>query len=276
MAGRRLSGPEVRDCIRAVVADYEERRETLRGDTDDAEALHGYRKAARRVMAAVCLAEPYLTPVRFVQATTLAAPLARGLGKCRDSDVLAKRLGAIAKRAPKAIREDLRTFNEEPSSKERSKRVKAAIRNGKPRHLRRPLEGVLADASRSLQDPLHIGLARLRFRCARVTSRAPLGPLHAFRLELKSYRYGLEALKPAKRSVDARLAAECHEATEVLGRIVDAHVLADLAAAANGKAAEYLRAVAVRDDEAARRDFHAAWTGDKWPTLQAELRGAPR
>lgn len=273
MAERSWSGPLLRDCVLDVVHELEKRRDALRDEPEDAEALHSYRKGARRTWAAVQLTEPYLTPVRYAEAFVLAAPLAKGLGACRDHDVLAKRIGALAQQHPAATK-DLQRLIPKMPGKERRERVERVTRKSKPSRLRRPLEDALGDMGRTTIDPLAAMRAKLRLRSRRINAHSSLHALHAVRLELKAYRYGIEALKPRANTADAHLAKECHEATDALGRIIDAHVLAQLGKDAEGKAAPVMLTAARKDDEDARKAFGEAWT-TKWPALQAELRGAP-
>lgn len=270
MADRTWPGPLLRERVLDVVRDLEKRGARLRDDPDDIEALHGYRKGARRTWAAVQLTEAYLTPIKYAEAVTLTVPLAKGLGACRDHDVLAKRIGAIAKQHRTAKKALERVIPAMPA-KERRERVQRATRRSKPSRLGRPLEDALDGMARATLDPLAHMRATLRLRSRRITAHASVHALHALRLELKAYRYGIEALKPRANTTDAHVARECHAAMDVLGRIIDAHVLAGLAKGAQGRSAPILLTAARKDDEAARHDFGVAWT-TKWPALQAELK----
>src|SRR5688572_9155302 len=93
---RRVPGHVVARRVRKALDDLRKAGDAIRKDPDDAKALHDYRKRARRMWATVLLAEPYLTPLQHARAIRLVAPLADGLGRIRDEDVVAKRLKALA------------------------------------------------------------------------------------------------------------------------------------------------------------------------------------
>lgn len=240
----------------------------MRKAPEDPEALHEYRKQARRLWATVQLAELYMTPVQHARAIRAVASLADGLGAVRDRDVLVKRLRALARGKSNPLRDGLRKATEATSGPSRKKRVARAVASAKGKRLAGPLESLLKKFRPGWLDPLALLRHRVHERSRVVTASSSKEALHALRLELKAFRYAVEALGSEAAAPDLAAARQAHKATDVLGRIMDAHALTELAKAQPPRVAKTLLAAARRDDEAARKDLAAAWA-TKWPDLRA-------
>ncbi|MEA3136309.1 MAG: hypothetical protein QOC71_590 [Thermoplasmata archaeon] len=262
-----MPGPVVAGRVRVALGHLRKARAALRQDPLDAKALHAFRKQARRTWAAVQLTEAYLTPVQFARVGRFAAPLAGGLGRLRDEDVLAKRLAALARGKSKPLQDDLLGALRRLPAAERKRRVARAVARAKPKRIDRPVAEALTSMRKGWLDPLGLARARLRERSRWVSAASSVEALHALRLELKAYRYAVEALGKEASRLDTLAAAQARKAAKVLGRVMDAHALAGLAATARPRAAKTLRAAARRDAEAARSEFGKGWTGG-WPALR--------
>lgn len=265
---RLWPGPLLRDRLLLVVRRLDERRDELAKDPLDAQALHEYRKAARRTWAAVQLTQTYLTPLRYADAFVVAASLAKGLGPVRDHDVLAQRIAELAEQHP-AHRKDLERVVPALRDRKRRRRIKRVVRKGRPTRMRR-LDRALAEMADVELDPRAVMRAALAIRSRGIHANSPLQALHALRLELKGHRYALEALQMGAEGSDGGLAQECHAATDALGRIIDAHLLARAANKARGAAGPAILAAARDDDQQGRADFIDGWT-TRWPLLAAEI-----
>lgn len=264
---RRVPGAVVAKRVRKAVGDLRRSGDALQKDLRDAKALHEYRKQARRLWATVQLTEPYLTPLQHSQAIRLVAPLADGLGRLRDEDMLAKRVKALARGKSKVLRDALLEAAAPMSPAKRDRRIASALARARPKRLERPLMDILASIRAGWLDPLGLVRGRLRERSRWIAATSSLAALHALRLELKAYRYAVEALGKEAGVADARAARQAHEATKVLGRVMDADALAGLAAKSPPRVARTLLAAAKREGQDARREFGTAWS-KRWPALR--------
>jgi CHAD domain-containing protein len=253
------------------VKGLEVRRARLRDRRDDPKALHTFRKQARRVAAQAQLVELYLKPTEHSKVLAVAARPARGLGPFRDADVLGKRLAALARGKSAAVRDELEALHKALEPSGRKAAAAKAVRRAGPRHLRKPLEDLLGRMQPRGAEPLAVIEARLRLRGRLATAPgAPLADLHAFRLELKAYRYAREAVVPA--GVRDRVGEQARQVTDLLGGISDAALLGRAAAQATPRAARMVVAAAGRDDRAARKAFETGWAQLRWPALQERVR----
>ena len=284
-AGSLPSSPRVRYPTRRVtrrpigflrlqvlksVATLEARRDELAAKPKGTKALHEYRKQARRVAAGYQLLELFLKPTEYANVHALVSQLAKGLGRWRDADVLDKRLEKLAARKPREVREQFTELRNKIAAGGRKRRIANACKRSSRRRLREPVEEILGRARARLGDPLELLRKRLCLRApSALRSTATTQDLHAFRLELKSYRYALETLAPEPGSAEELTARQAHQVTAILGRLVDAEVLEKTAAEANSLAAEVLLAAAREDAVKARKEFEAGWSAKRWPELQA-------
>lgn len=157
-----------------------------------------------------------------------------------------------------------------------------------PRELRRPLLRLLDAADpAALGDAIGFPATRVRLRAARLGGADEEG-LHAFRLEMKAFRYALEAVADHAEAAEAcpvaAEAAEAREVTALLGRLNDAEALrASVGRWVGGlprrvrreavaqEAVARLLAAADAEREGARGEFLAGWHGARWPALKALL-----
>ena len=256
------------------VATFESLRDELEANPKEPRALHEYRKQARRVAAGYELFELSLKPTEFANIQALMSVLAKGLGRWRDADVLDKRLGELARGKSKTVQEQITKLRNKIAAGDRNRRVSRACKRSSRARLREPLEEILGLARAHLMDPLALPRNRLRLRAeSALHGTATTQHLHAFRLELKSYRYALETLAPAPRSAEDLTTRQAHVVTAILGRLVDAEVLEMTAAQAGPLAARVILAAARRDAAKARHEFEKGWSAKRWPELQAVIRG---
>jgi CHAD domain-containing protein len=252
------------------VTTLEALRDELTARPKDAKALHEYRKQTRRVAAGYQLLELFLKPTEYASIQALTSVLSKGLGRWRDADVLGKRLQELARGKSRAAGEQFNALREKIASGGRSRRVTRACERSARVRLREPLEELLGHACAQIADPLALLRDRLRLRAQSALSEmATTHQLHAFRLELKSYRYALETLEPAPRSIEASMARQAHQVTDILGRLVDAEVLEAKAAEAGPLAARVILAAARKNATQARQEFEKGWGEKRWPELQA-------
>src|SRR5688572_31959730 len=271
---RRRPVDFLRSRVLESVATLEALREELKAKPRDATALHEYRKQARRVAAGYQLLELSLKPTEYANIQALTSVLSKGLGRWRDADVLDKRLRTLARGKSKTVQEQLTKLRNKIAAGGRNRRVARACKRSSRARLREPLEEVLAHARAHLADPLAVPRNRLRLRAqSALREMATTQHLHAFRLELKSYRYALETLSPAPKSAEESTAHQAHVVTSVLGRLVDAEVLEMTAAKTGPLAARVILAAASRDAAKARHEFEKGWSAKRWPELQAVIRG---
>ena len=254
------------------VATLEALRDELQANPKQPTALHEYRKQARRVAAGYQLLELSLKPTEYANIQALTSVLAKGLGRWRDADVLDKRLRTLARGKSKTVQEQLTKLRNKIAAGGRNRRVARACKKSSRARLRKPLEEILAHARAQPADPLEVPRNRLRLRAQpALRGMATTHHLHAFRLELKLYRYALEMLSPAPKSAEELTARQAHVVTSILGRLVDAEVL-ELAAAKTGPlAARVILAAASRDAAKARQEFEKGWSAKRWLELQAVI-----
>jgi CHAD domain-containing protein len=256
------------------VAKLEALRDELKAKPNEPKALHEYRKQARRVAAGYQLFELSLKPTEYANVQALTSLLSKGLGRWRDADVLDKRLQELARGKSKTVQEQFTKLRARIAAGDRHRRVARACRRSSRARLREPLEELLVHARTQLGDPLALPINRLRLRAqAALRATATTHQLHAFRLELKSYRYALETLAPARNSAEVSIARQAHLVTAILGRLVDAEVLETKAAETGPLAARVILAAARKDAAKARHEFEKGWSTKRWPELQAVVRG---
>jgi CHAD domain-containing protein len=252
------------------VTTLEALRDELITKPKEPKALHEYRKQVRRVAAGYQLLELFLKPTEYSNVQALTSVLSRGLGRWRDADVLNKRLRELARGKSKTVQQQFTKLRKKIAAGGRNRRVARACKRSSRARLREPLEEVLGHARAQFIDPLAILRTRLRLRAQSALSKmATTQQLHAFRLELKSYRYALETLVPSPKSAEESTARQAHQVTDILGRLVDAEVLEAKAAEAGPLAARVILAAARKDAMKARHEFEKGWSAKKWPELQA-------
>ena len=260
----------LRRRVLELVTTLEALRDELIAKPKEPTALHEYRKQTRRVAAGYQLLELFLKPTAYANVQALTSVLSKGLGRWRDADVLDKRLRELGRGQSKAVQEQLTGLRKKIATGGRNRRVANACRRSSRARLRRPIEELLGQARAQLADPLALPRRRLRLRAQSALSEmATTQQLHAFRLDLKSYRYALEALAPAPRSTEELTARQAHQVTSILGRLVDAEVLEAKAAEAGPLAARVILSAARRDAAKARQEFEKGWRAKRWPELQA-------
>jgi CHAD domain-containing protein len=267
---RRRPVDFLRRRVLESVATLEALRDELKANPKEPKALHEYRKQARRVAAGYQLIELSLKPTEYANIQALTSVLAKGLGRWRDADVLDKRLRELAQRKSKTVQEQLTKLRTKIAAGGRNRSVARACKRSSRARLREPLEEILGHARTQRGDPLALPRNRLRLRAqSALRETATTQQLHAFRLEMKSYRYALETLAPAPKSTEDSTARQAHVVTSILGRLVDAEVLETTAAKTGPLAARVILAAARRDAAKARHEFERGWSAKRWPELQA-------
>lgn len=267
---RRRPVDFLRRRVLESVATLEALRQELKAKPRDATALHEYRKQARRVAAGYQLLELYLKPTEYANIQALTSVLSKGLGRWRDADVLDKRLRELARGKSKTVQEQLTKLRAKIAAGGRNLSVARACKRSSRARLREPLEEILGHARAQPGDPLALPLRRLQLRAQpALREMATTQHLHAFRLELKSYRYALETLAPAPKSAEESTTRQAHVVTAILGRLVDAEVLETTATQTGPLAARVILAAARRDAAKARHEFEKGWSAKRWPELQA-------
>ena len=260
----------LRRRVLELVTTLEALRDELTAQPKDAKALHEYRKQTRRVAAGYQLLELFLKPTEYASIQALTSVLSKGLGRWRDADVLDKRLQDLARGKSRTAREQFDALRKKIASGGRHRRMARACKRSARARLREPLEELLGHACTQFVDPLVLLRDRLRLRAQSALSEmATTQQLHAFRLDLKSYRYAIEALAPAPRSTEELTARQAHQVTSILGRLVDAEVLEAKAAEAGPLAARVILAAARKTGMEARQEFEKGWSEKRWPELQA-------
>lgn len=274
MSLRRRSVTAWRQAVGRALDDLAPLRQRLRDDPADAKALHAFRKQARRLAAAAQGLECFLKPTAYARLAALTSDVPRGLGRCRDSDVLVARLARLRKGKAPATRARLDEVAESLRVGDRKARVKRALRRSSPGRLDR-VRRLAAGARAANVDGLGLVEHRLRARLRpALRPGADVRDLHALRLDLKAYRYALEALHPtesANSSPDGQLGLEAARLSALLGRITDAEALRAEAHKARGTAARVVHAAADEDERQARQAFEDGWLRRRWPTLQSVL-----
>ena len=271
MAASLVPASVARECILDQVKALEGARRRLRAKPGLPEALHGFRKRAHRLAASLELARPFLKSVAYHDLAARVSRVPKGLGKVRDADVLAARIRALASGKSSVLRQQLEAAAPRVSQKERERRLAAAARRAAPKRLRKAVARRLREMGGRATDPFGCLRVRLCQRSSGVSGATGLHALHALRLDLKDYRYALEATKPRQSDAAAALAKQARQATDLLGRIVDAHVLEDVARGASPLAKRTLMAAARKDMARARHAFAAAWTGPGLAALRASF-----
>ena len=259
----------LRRRVLELVTTLEALRDELIAKPKEPKALHEYRKQTRRVAAGYQLLELFLKPTAYANVQALTSVLSKGLGRWRDADVLDKRLRELGRGQSKAVQEQLTTLRKKIATGGRNRRVAIACKRSSRARLRRPIEELLGKPAPNLRST---GTTRRRLRLraqSALSEMATTQQLHAFRLDLKSYRYALEALAPAPRSTEELTARQAHQVTAILGRLVDAEVLEAKAAEAGPLAARVILSAARKDAAKARQEFEKGWSAKRWPELQA-------
>jgi CHAD domain-containing protein len=269
-AERRRPIDFLRLRVLELVTTLEALRDELIAKPKEPKALHEYRKQTRRVAAGYQLLELFLKPTAYANVQALTSVLSKGLGRWRDLDVLDKRLRELGRGKSKTVHDQFTRLRKKIATGGRNRRVANACKRSSRARLRQPIEELLEQARDQLADPLALLRKRLCLRAqSAISETATTQQLHAFRLELKSYRYALEALTPAPRSTEELTARQAHQVTAILGRLVDAEVLEAKSAEAGPLAARVILTAARKDAAKARQEFEKGWSTKKWPELQA-------
>lgn len=249
--------------------------------------LHQFRVAVRRLDASIGLGHWALWPTEYALASAAVSPVTRGLGRYRDADVLAGRLSELRERADAHLRDGIDSvidLVDDRRKKGRAAAVARAVARSSSSSLGKPIRRAFARADgETRDDPLAYMCSKVWLRSKRLTGARPSHrDLHAFRLEMKGFRYALEALaEPSPPSPGAPVAAEAGEAREVtqlLGRYGDAFALTRIVSRYDGvrprlaPGLEFVARVASSEVEATQKEFMAGWQGRRWPALKRLVR----
>jgi CHAD domain-containing protein len=206
-------------------------------DRGDPEAVHDLRVATRRLQEALRFSEPFLPRPAVDRVARRARGIRRSLGAVRDADVLFRLLRRLARRLERGERRLALGIAARLSEEAEAARRAADRRGGLPvPGIRKRLQALLkaarpvpvAVSARGRQ----VALERLA-RAARLLPRARRGDpdgLHAFRIAVKRYRYGLEILDEAGARGLRALIREARDLQRALGRVHDLDVLTALIA----------------------------------------------
>lgn len=241
------------------------------------EAVHDFRRYARKLFAAIELHEWAMRPTAHARALALAADAPRGLGRIRDADVALARVRSTAF-AQSGLGPFARKLQKN-ATKGREARAESAARRAEPKRLRAPLLRLIDEAPGDLvADPLRLGATRVAIRAARAARPdAATVEVHGFRREVKMLRDGVEVLVDVAPTVRP-LVDECDEVGELLGSWADAGMLEEMASRyvrdeKVGRGAAIVLDLAAREQKAARAAFTKRWNAGAWPRL-ATLPGA--
>lgn len=266
----------------------DEAREEMADDPMDPDALHEYRKCSRRLEAAVFMARGGLKPTDWNRALRAVADLTRGTGDYRDGDVQTKRLEEWRDEAPKTAEAGLDRLVdhlEELRTEGREDAVETALERSSPDQLGAALDRRIG---RSRPDAYVEPLARqavdVLLRWHGFRTEPDRGPaLHAFRLSVKYFRYGLGHLAWATQGetsqIHDRREDQSEDVTDLLGLATDAmatlEVVGEAQDGADAAAEPGLAWVGARARETVEevtRTFLAGFGEGEWPVVEAGLR----
>ncbi len=172
----------------------------------DPEDLHQLRVAARRARSIVKLFKEYFTPKSFELLNSPLKELMEQTGPMRDLEVLHENITKdfkneteVLKKAQKEIEKILKAGIDQNRKKlkellsdERFERIKSSILNINKNYFERESKTlVMIAAYRALKPKLK----RVKKILASLSKKSDSKRLHRLRIELKTIRYGLEALK---------------------------------------------------------------------------------
>lgn len=280
------------DVVDVQLRALEQERKHLAESEGAREPLHRFRVSARRADAAAGMAQWALRPTQFAKVVALTARVPRGTARYRDADVLEALLREKVEEAPPREQPGLEALADEARRERKRGRKKAlerAMDRAAPKRLRKPILAVLAAADvGAVGEPLAFPGARVRLRAARLGPSPSEQDLHAFRLEVKAFRYALEALADHPEAAQhCDVAAEAQEAREVTLLLGKANDAASLEAAVarwrsrlsrkarsdpgTQQAVAWLLEAGELDGAAARDEFLQGWHGPRWPGVKRLL-----
>jgi CHAD domain-containing protein len=276
LADRTLDLPHPRGAralVRALLRDAEDALAGLEAGTE-AEALHDFRVAVRRLRSAVRALRPSLRGAVRRRHERRLRKIARATSPARDAEVQHAWLAGERPRLPPRAAPAARWLARRLADRRRAGRAEAASALA-PRfrelalelaaRLRRPVEPSrrgprLAEVLAELVQDQEVELERV---LAAVRGPLDVGGAHAARIAAKRLRYSLEPLRGSARADAEAAVARLKELQDVLGELHDAHVLEELLAASVGEIAS----------AAARRVRDAVVAGEP---ARAAARDAPR
>jgi len=215
------------------------------------EAVHDLRTSARRLLAALEAARPFLGARRYRRLSRRVEAVLDRSGALRDLGIELEMLPTVgissAEPALRRLRERLRDRHEQ-----RARKLHRRLRRGSARGLQRDIRRVVkrfrrAKPSATASAVRRAALDAARERFARLrASRLAVDPaemetIHAMRIELKKVRYLMEALRPVAVGVSNKELESLHQLQTTMGDLHDLEVLSSTIA----------RHVARREPEAA-------------------------
>lgn len=282
----------VAEVVEAQLRALEQERRVLAREPMAREPLHRFRVTARRADAAVGMTQWALLPTKFARISALTSQVPRGTAPFRNADVQEVLLHDKLEAAPERERPALEMFAQAAAHERKAGRrraVERAVARAGPARLRKPVARVLATADvAAVGEPLAFPGARVRLRGARLGPSPSEQDLHAFRLEMKAFRYALEAIADhPEAAAQCDVAAEAEEAREVtilLGAANDAAMLAESVARWRARlgrrrredpgtqqAVAWLLEAGEMEGAQARDEFLQGWNDPRWPGLKRLL-----
>lgn len=238
-AARRPGPPPLDEALTAAVEDRARRfRRRVRrgipiGRARIDKAVHDLRTAARRLLAALLAVRPFLGRRRCRKLGRRVLRLLDRSGELRDVGVELQMLSALgggeAEAALGPLRERLRDKHEALARRlhrrlrrPRARRLRRDIRRAVERSGRRKAtaSAVRGAALRAARD----GFSRLR-KSRLAVSPAELDTIHRMRIDLKEFRYLMEALRPVAVGVSPQELESLHELQTTMGDLHDLEVL---------------------------------------------------
>lgn len=197
-------------------------------------AVHDLRTSARRVLAALQALRPFVPRKRYRRLGRRIEKVLDRSGGLRDVGVELRMLAGLgsveAESALRPLRDRLRDRHEALARKlHRQLRRRGARRLG--RDIRRVLEGSGRKASTRASAVRGAALEAARDRFARLrksrlaVSPAELATIHRMRIDLKEFRYLMEALRPVAVGVSRQELESLHELQTTMGDLHDLEVL---------------------------------------------------
>lgn len=203
---------------------------------EDRDAVHDLRVACRRLAAALELWRDGLDPDATRRARRRLRRLRRRLSRTREREVLVEQLGELLIGEPLAARE---------AGLDDRRRLQRRVKRDHARAAERARPGRIARVGREVEDATRTRLLELgpwrsaagkrleaRVTAARATLRAANDgaddtQLHAARVAVKRWRYGVEALLAGGPDPRAESLTALRDLQRCLGEIHDAAVLRD-------------------------------------------------
>jgi CHAD domain-containing protein len=238
-ASRRRSPLPLDKALGAAVDDRARRlgrrvrRGIPMGRTRIDEAVHDLRTSARRLLAALLAVRPLLGRKRSRRLSRRIERVLDRSGELRDVGVELQMLSALgsheAEIALRPLRERLRDKHEALARK-----LHRRLRRPGPRRIRRDIRRALERSGRGPATASAVrgaalaaareGFSRLR-KSRLAVSPAEVETIHRMRIDLKEFRYLMEALRPVAVGVSRQELESLHELQTTMGDLHDLEVL---------------------------------------------------